>query len=70
MFSETIRANISYGRGRDASETDIIYSIELSNAHGFISGLQQASLTTPDWICIPGFHIRTKLKDVFTVAGL
>ena len=24
LFSETIRENIAYGRGRDASETDII----------------------------------------------
>ncbi|CAN8253935.1 unnamed protein product [Cochlearia groenlandica] len=41
LFNETIRANIAYGKGGDASETEIISSAELSNAHGFISGLQQ-----------------------------
>ncbi|KAH0929059.1 hypothetical protein HID58_014786 [Brassica napus] len=45
LFNETIRANIAYGRGRDAFETDIIYATEPSNPHCFISGLQQASLT-------------------------
>ncbi|XP_022568116.2 LOW QUALITY PROTEIN: ABC transporter B family member 21 [Brassica napus] len=41
LFNETIRANIAYGKGGDASETEIISAAELSNAHGFISGLQQ-----------------------------
>ncbi|CAH2063122.1 unnamed protein product [Thlaspi arvense] len=41
LFNETIRANIAYGKGGDASETDIVSAAELSNAHGFISGLQQ-----------------------------
>ncbi|VVB06588.1 unnamed protein product [Arabis nemorensis] len=41
LFNETIRANIAYGKGGDASETKIVSAAELSNAHGFISGLQQ-----------------------------
>ncbi|CAE6054783.1 unnamed protein product [Arabidopsis arenosa] len=41
LFNETIRANIAYGKGGDASESEIVSSAELSNAHGFISGLQQ-----------------------------
>ncbi|CAF2176082.1 unnamed protein product [Brassica napus] len=41
LFNETIRANIAYGKGGDASETEIISAAELSNAHGFISGLQK-----------------------------
>ncbi|ESQ43858.1 hypothetical protein EUTSA_v10005750mg [Eutrema salsugineum] len=41
LFNETIRANIAYGKGGDASETEIVSAAELSNAHGFISGLQQ-----------------------------
>ncbi|EOA26469.1 hypothetical protein CARUB_v10022518mg [Capsella rubella] len=41
LFNDTIRANIAYGKGGDASESEIVSSAELSNAHGFISGLQQ-----------------------------
>ncbi|CAG7873565.1 unnamed protein product [Brassica rapa] len=41
LFNETIRANIGYGKGGDASESEIVSAAELSNAHGFISGLQQ-----------------------------
>jgi ATP-binding cassette subfamily B (MDR/TAP) protein 1 len=41
LFNETIRANIAYGKGGDATETEIVSAAELSNAHGFISGLQQ-----------------------------
>ncbi|CAF2093281.1 unnamed protein product [Brassica napus] len=41
LFNETIRANIAYGKGGDASESEIVSAGELSNAHGFISGLQQ-----------------------------
>ncbi|CAF2304400.1 ABC transporter B family member 4-like [Brassica napus] len=41
LFNETIRANIAYGKGGDASESEIVSAAELSNAHGFISGLQQ-----------------------------
>ncbi|KAF3580331.1 hypothetical protein DY000_02028311 [Brassica cretica] len=41
LFNKTIRANIAYGKGGDASESEIISAAELSNAHGFISGLQQ-----------------------------
>ncbi|CAH2057688.1 unnamed protein product [Thlaspi arvense] len=41
LFNETIRDNIAYGKGGDASESEIVSAAELSNAHGFISGLQQ-----------------------------
>ncbi|KAL1204136.1 ABC transporter B family member 4 [Cardamine amara subsp. amara] len=41
LFNDTIRANIAYGKGGEASESEIISSAELSNAHGFISALQQ-----------------------------
>ena len=41
LFNETIRANIAYGKGGNATEADIIAAAELANAHGFISGLQQ-----------------------------
>jgi len=48
LFNETIRANIAYGKGGDATETEIVSAAELSNAHGFISGLQQVTLTAPN----------------------
>ncbi|XP_022937696.1 ABC transporter B family member 21-like isoform X1 [Cucurbita moschata] len=41
LFNDTIRANIAYGKGGDATESEIIAASELSNAHKFISGLQQ-----------------------------
>ncbi|CAN7006745.1 unnamed protein product [Brassica oleracea var. botrytis] len=41
LFNETIKANIAYGKGGDASESEIVSAAELSNAHGFISGLKQ-----------------------------
>ncbi|XP_027334212.1 ABC transporter B family member 4-like isoform X2 [Abrus precatorius] len=41
LFNDTIRANISYGKGGNATETEIIAAAELANAHRFISGLQQ-----------------------------
>ncbi|XP_030947941.1 ABC transporter B family member 11-like [Quercus lobata] len=41
LFNETIRANIAYGRGGNATESEIIAAAELANAHTFISGLQQ-----------------------------
>ena len=41
LFNDTIRANIAYGKSGDASEAEIIAASELSNAHKFISGLQQ-----------------------------
>ncbi|KAH9620346.1 hypothetical protein KSS87_015949, partial [Heliosperma pusillum] len=41
LFNDTIRANISYGKGGNATEAEIIASAELANAHNFISGLQQ-----------------------------
>ncbi|XLS79065.1 hypothetical protein HN51_063290 [Arachis hypogaea] len=37
----TIRANIAYGKGGDATEAEIIGAAELANAHKFISSLQQ-----------------------------
>ncbi|KAL5182709.1 ABC transporter B family member 11 [Glycine soja] len=44
LFNDTIRANIAYGKGDDATETEIIAAAELANAHKFISSLQQVSL--------------------------
>ena len=41
LFNETIRANIAYGKGGNATESEIIAAAELANAHTFISGLQQ-----------------------------
>lgn len=41
LFNDTIRANIAYGKGGDATEAEIIAAAELANAHRFISGLQQ-----------------------------
>ncbi|PIN20098.1 Multidrug/pheromone exporter, ABC superfamily [Handroanthus impetiginosus] len=41
LFSGTIRDNIAYGKGGNATEAEIIAAAELANAHKFISGLQQ-----------------------------
>ncbi|KAG1370990.1 putative ABC transporter B family member 4 [Cocos nucifera] len=41
LFNETIRANIAYGKERQATEAEIIASAELANAHKFISSLQK-----------------------------
>ncbi|XP_074310722.1 ABC transporter B family member 21-like [Silene latifolia] len=41
LFNDTIRANISYGKGGNATEAEIIVAAELANAHNFISSLQQ-----------------------------
>ena len=43
LFNETIRANIAYGKGGDATEAEIIAAAEMANAHKFISGLQQVN---------------------------
>ncbi|XP_073054115.1 ABC transporter B family member 21-like isoform X1 [Primulina eburnea] len=41
LFNETIRDNIAYGKGGNATEAEVIAAAELANAHKFISGLQQ-----------------------------
>ncbi|KAJ7977740.1 ABC transporter B family protein [Quillaja saponaria] len=41
LFNDTIRANISYGKGGNATEAEIISAAEMANAHRFISGLNQ-----------------------------
>ena len=41
LFNDTIRANIAYGKGGNATETEIIAAAELANAHNFISSLEQ-----------------------------
>ncbi|XWS46383.1 hypothetical protein CRYUN_Cryun14cG0061100 [Craigia yunnanensis] len=41
LFNDTIRANIAYGKGGNATEAEILAASELANAHKFISGLQQ-----------------------------
>ncbi|KAK7842608.1 abc transporter b family member 5 [Quercus suber] len=33
LFNDTIRANIAYGKERDATEAEIIYASELANAN-------------------------------------
>jgi ATP-binding cassette subfamily B (MDR/TAP) protein 1 len=45
LFNDTIRANIAYGKGGNATETEIIAAAELANAHKFISSLQQVNYT-------------------------
>lgn len=45
LFNDTIRANIAYGKGGDATEAEIIAAAELANAHKFISSLQQVNYT-------------------------
>ena len=44
LFNDTIRANIAYGKGGNATEAEIIAAAELANAHRFISGLQQVNI--------------------------
>ncbi|XVF32988.1 hypothetical protein REPUB_Repub17cG0129900 [Reevesia pubescens] len=41
LFNDTIRANIAYGKGGNATEAEISAAAELANAHKFISALQQ-----------------------------
>lgn len=41
LLNDTIRANIAYGKGGDATEAEIVAAAEMANAHRFISGLQQ-----------------------------
>jgi len=43
LFNDTIRANIAYGKGGDATEAETIAAAELANAHKFISSLQQVT---------------------------
>ena len=45
LFNDTIRTNIAYGKGGDATEAEIIAATELANAHTFISSLQQVTYT-------------------------
>ncbi|XWS31896.1 hypothetical protein CRYUN_Cryun23aG0115100 [Craigia yunnanensis] len=41
LFNDTIRANIAYGKGGNATEAEILAASELANAHKFVSALQQ-----------------------------
>ncbi|KAF2310356.1 hypothetical protein GH714_007963 [Hevea brasiliensis] len=41
LFNDSIRANITYGKEGNATETEILAASELANAHKFISSLQQ-----------------------------
>lgn len=43
LFNDTVRANIAYGKGGDATEAEIIAAAELANAHQFISSLQKVN---------------------------
>jgi ATP-binding cassette, subfamily B (MDR/TAP), member 1 len=44
LFNDTIRANIAYGKGGEASESDVVAAARLANAHAFISSLHQVYL--------------------------
>ncbi|RRT65565.1 hypothetical protein B296_00040976 [Ensete ventricosum] len=41
LFNDTVRANIAYGKGGDATESEIVAAADSANAYQFISGLQQ-----------------------------
>ncbi|KAH9620345.1 hypothetical protein KSS87_015948 [Heliosperma pusillum] len=41
LFNDTIRANIAYGKGGNATEAEIIAASEKANAHKFICSLEQ-----------------------------
>lgn len=41
LFNNTIRANIAYAKGGDATGVATIAAAELADVHNFISGLQQ-----------------------------
>ncbi|RWW33872.1 hypothetical protein GW17_00001384 [Ensete ventricosum] len=41
LFNDTVRVNIAYGKGGDATESEIVAAAESANAYQFISGLQQ-----------------------------
>jgi len=43
LFNDTVRANIAYGKGGDATEAEIVAAAELANAHQFISSLQKVN---------------------------
>jgi ATP-binding cassette, subfamily B (MDR/TAP), member 1 len=44
LFNDTVRANIAYGKGGDATEAEIVSAAELANAHQFISSLQKVNI--------------------------
>ncbi|KAK3161654.1 hypothetical protein QOZ80_1BG0079800 [Eleusine coracana subsp. coracana] len=46
LFSDTIHANISYGKQREVTEEEIITAAKAANAHEFISSLPQGYSTT------------------------
>lgn len=41
LFNDTIRANIAYGKGGNATEAEVLAAAKAANAHQFISCLQQ-----------------------------
>lgn len=46
LFSDTIRANIAYGKEKgQTTEAEILAASEMANAHHFISSLQQVKTT-------------------------
>jgi len=42
-LNDTIRANIAYGKGEDATEGEVIDAAELANANNFTSSLQEVN---------------------------
>ena len=43
LFNDTIRANIEYGKGEDATEAEVIAVAELANSYNFNSSLQEVN---------------------------
>ena len=52
LFNDTIRGNIAYGKGGNATEAEILAAAELANAHKFISALHQVrhDKQSPNWL--------------------
>ncbi|XWS46385.1 hypothetical protein CRYUN_Cryun14cG0061200 [Craigia yunnanensis] len=52
LFNDTIRGNIAYGKGGNATEAEILAAAELANARKFISALHQVrhDKQSPNWL--------------------
>jgi ABC-type multidrug transport system fused ATPase/permease subunit len=49
LFNDTVRTNIAYGKGGNATESEIVAAAELANVHQFVSSLPQVSFYTLSW---------------------
>ncbi|XP_047316657.1 ABC transporter B family member 11-like [Impatiens glandulifera] len=66
LFNETIRANITYGKGgEEATEAEILSASQLANAHKFISGLNQGYDT---WVGERGVQMSGGQKQRVAIA--